>query len=669
MGTLLEYHTLEYHTCTVGVAARGMAWVPYYGTPCRTKVRRARAAWCWHLCPAHRACRAPLHIFVCSACGATRLLRCTMMTTAGLLSDDWLPFDVKANVCDVLDLWPITDGETVVFYDAACDEDSRHLNPANAGKPHKTVAKYDNPPVKGWVPSGPALAEENTQTRGQCRRALLHMRNEALGLVPAARLHKGAASGSSTGAGVQAGGRGADDGDEVLASPLALAVDRGVVPALVALLSVLVSTQPGAADRVMQCYVLQILHCVAGVPHLAQCLLRDRPPRASNAVPLLAACLESTSPCVRLTACTNLGYLVSAGPDARVAVRADESCVAALACYAHQRATSRASVCEGTRALMYVCHGCTDPRLAGRLLRVLRFLLQAPFEQALCDACRAIGYVAAAVGASAAHAALADDASAAEAQAAASSPDSAAVGSCGFRTGARAPGIVAGLVSLFGHMDSGVAQSALHAAAELVEGHDPAHVELFVAAGALGALADLLGGSAGAQRAVCRVLVHLAVGGSDAHVHALMHVRDRRRQLLVVTVIALAATAAETTVRADAVHVLGNLCLRGDEGRVARIRQLVDSKPHSALAVICAAVASPHARLHRTGLTALCGLVVNGKSRRGAEATYVDMCASLGAGRACESLCRSADAGVAGQAASMRKLFFCGVDPGPLGAP
>ena len=41
-----------------------------------------------------------------------------------------------------------TNGATVVFYDTACDEYFMRMNPANAGKPHMTVVKYDNPPVK-----------------------------------------------------------------------------------------------------------------------------------------------------------------------------------------------------------------------------------------------------------------------------------------------------------------------------------------------------------------------------------------------------------------------------------------------------------------------------------------------------------------------------------------
>ena len=39
-------------------------------------------------------------------------------------------------------------GETVVFHLTACDEYSMHMTPANAGKPHMSVEKYDNPPVK-----------------------------------------------------------------------------------------------------------------------------------------------------------------------------------------------------------------------------------------------------------------------------------------------------------------------------------------------------------------------------------------------------------------------------------------------------------------------------------------------------------------------------------------
>ena len=44
-----------------------------------------------------------------------------------------------------------TNGGTVLFYGTACDEYSMHMNPANAGKPHTTVVKYDSPPVKGLL--------------------------------------------------------------------------------------------------------------------------------------------------------------------------------------------------------------------------------------------------------------------------------------------------------------------------------------------------------------------------------------------------------------------------------------------------------------------------------------------------------------------------------------
>jgi hypothetical protein len=434
-------------------------------------------------------------------------------------------------------------------------------------------------------------------------------------------------------------------------------VARGAVPSLVALLKVLLRQR--VQDRVLTCYAVQILHCVGGLPQFTDHVVRDDPPFKADAVPCLAACLDSPSPCVRVNACRFLGFLLSSSTDVCAALRADEPSVALLAYFTQRRAATCMSVWEGARALMYVCRGCTDVYLAGRLLRTLRFLLRVPYVQVFTDVCRGIAHLCGAVGAVQCRALLeADDAMDALDDVA---PDT--VASFLSRTAVPVLPIVPALVTRFAHADAQVVLSAVHATAELAAGQTELGLQRFFDAGVLPAAADLVGDvgtDADVQRATCRLLVSFATGGSVAQVRELLKVAGKLCRPLIRALIKLALHGTDD-LRADAVHVLAALCLREDVARVARIRLLVDAK---LIDVIAASVQSPNMRTHRAGLAALCGMLIHGRAPCHGAQTYVDVCRDRGIDRACDLLRVSADDRVAKQAESLWQVWFARVGKG-----